>query len=79
MKENIDKIRGEEEFGEKVHFLIQNLKSFKLEKTVHNRFIVLLYRYLLKHLKMIANPKQNNLKLSSWDATKKNPTFQLIG
>ncbi len=36
------------------------------------------YKYMLKYLKMIANPRQNTLKLSCWDITKKDAIFKKL-
>ena len=33
---------------------------------------------MIKYLKVIANPRQNALKLTCWDHTKKNPTFKKL-
>lgn len=33
---------------------------------------------MLKYFKMIANPRQNALKLSCWDVTKKDSTFKKL-
>ena len=33
---------------------------------------------MIKYLKVIANPRQNALKLTSWDQTKKNATFKKL-
>ena len=52
------------------------MKYLKLEKQENDRMIILCYKYLIRHLKMLGNPKQNTLKLGYWDATKKNQEFK---
>ena len=48
----------------------------KLEKQENDRITILLYKYLIRYLKMLANSKQNTLKLTNWDATKKSSGYK---
>lgn len=39
---------------------------------------MILYKFLVKYLKTISNPRFNTLKLSSWEATKKDENFKRL-
>ena len=48
----------------------------KLEKQENDRIVILLYKYLIRYLKMLTNSRQNTLRLTNWDATKKSSGYK---
>lgn len=66
------------DFVQHYYFLIHNANSLNVEDTNRKMLLLVLFKLLLKQLRLLCDRSQNNFNLSDWDEFKDSKAYQQL-